>query len=251
MSQNDGDMLTQAIERNSAAVLGLPSAGMVRYYKSRFLRGEDHRIWLESVPSERPLIESLIAEGLAVSVAFKGTQQQKVTFVSPIFELDCKYRFFDTQAPVQALLMHRPEAVKPMQRRTHFRVPVRESDNFSIELWRIAEHVPLSEEPKDIFKLEAAIRDLSVGGMGVVFQSRPLLVADQRMRILLKQEGAKTMVLEARSGAVRQSGETFEAGLHFRDLQASLEGRQMLTELTRIVQGLQLREAKRNRGKAG
>jgi c-di-GMP-binding flagellar brake protein YcgR len=130
-------------------------------------------------------------------------------------------------------------------------VPIRATDNANIKLWRIAEHVPLNEEPKDIFKLEATLRDLSVGGMGVVFQDRPLLVADQRMRIVLKLEDSKQLLLEARSGPIRQSGETFEAGLHFRDLQASLEGRQMLTELTRIVHGMQLREAKRNRGKTG
>jgi c-di-GMP-binding flagellar brake protein YcgR len=251
MIQRDADMLTQAIERNSAAVLALPSAGMVRYYKSRFLRGIDQRIWLEAVPAERPLIESLIQERTPVVVSFKGAQQQKVNFGSPIFGLDCEYRFFDSDAPVQAVVLHRPAVVKPMQRRNNFRVPVRASDNFTIELWRIAEHVHLKDEPKDVVKLEAAVRDLSVGGVGVIFPSRPLLVPDQRMRVLLKHGDAEPMLLEARAGSVRPTGDAFEAGLHFRELQASLTGRQMLTELTRIVQGLQLEDARRNRGKAG
>jgi len=107
MLQHDADMLTQAIERNSAAVLSLPSAGMVRYYKSRFLRALDHRVWLESVPGERPLIETLIEQKLPVLVSFKAGQR-KVSFSSPIFELDHTYRFFDAQDAVQAVLMPAP-----------------------------------------------------------------------------------------------------------------------------------------------
>jgi hypothetical protein len=129
--------------------LSLPSAGMVRYYKSRFLRSVDQRVWLESVSEERMLIETLIQEGSPVEVSFK-IGQRKVTFSSPIFELDSQYRFFDTQAAVSALRMQRPAVVKPQQRRTHFRVPARESDGFAIQLWRIAEHVDLKEEPKDL-----------------------------------------------------------------------------------------------------
>jgi len=252
MLQRDSDMLTQAIERNSAAVLALPSAGMVRYYKSRFLRAVDHRVWLESVPGERALVESLIQEGLPVEVAFK-VGHQKVSFSTPIFELELHYRFFDAQDTVQALRIERPAVVKPQQRRTHFRVPVRESDEFGIELWRMAEHAHLKDEPKEICKLPARVRDLSVGGVGVIFESRPLLVEGQRMRILLSHGNSPPMLLEGRSGSVRhdQAGESYEAGIHFRDLQASLEGRQMQTELTRIVNGLQLQEARRLRGMAG
>jgi c-di-GMP-binding flagellar brake protein YcgR len=252
MLRRDADMLTQAIERNSGAVLALPSAGMVRYYKSRFLRAIDHRIWLESIPGERALIETLIQEKLPVPVSFKAGPR-KVSFSSPIFALDDKYRFFDVQEAVQAVLMERPAVVKPLQRRTHFRVPVRETDKFKIQFWRIAEHVDLKDQPKDICELFATVRHLSVGGVGVVFKTRPLLVAEQRLRILLSHDDAEPMLLEGRSGLVRaeEGGQTYEAGIEFRELQRSLEGRRMLTELTRIVAGLQLREARRNRGMAG
>jgi c-di-GMP-binding flagellar brake protein YcgR len=252
MSERDADMLTQAIERNSAAVLALPSAGMFRYYKSRFLRAVDHRVWLEGVPSERLLIDTLIQEGTSVEVAFK-VGQRKITFSSPIFEVDENYRFFDTQGPLQAVLMQRPGRVKPLQRRSHFRVPVRESDGFSIDLWRIAEHVHLKDDPKDWFYLPATVRDLSVGGVGVIFKSKPLLVAGQRMRILLKKTGREPMLLEGRSGQVRQDKQSgfYETGLEFRGLQESLAGRQTITDLTRMVSVLQLNEARRLRGKTG
>jgi hypothetical protein len=58
------------------------------------------------------------------------------------------------------------------------------------------------------------------------------------------------MLLEGRSGPVRHdnNSDTYEAGIEFRTLQSTLEGRRMLTELTRIVAGLQLQEARRQRG---
>lgn len=252
MAPSDSDMLTQAIERNSAAVLSLPSAGMVRYYKTRFLRGAGERVWLESVPTERVLIESLILDGQLVEVSFK-TGTRKASFSSAIYHLDCNYRFFDTQGAVQAIEMLRPAAAKPVQRRTHYRVPVRDDDCFSIQLWRIAEHVHLGDEPPELGYMPATVRDLSVGGVGVIFPSRPVLVTDQRVRVLLRHGDAEPMLIEGRSCPLRQidGGQTFEAGIQFQNLQGSLRGRQLITELTRIVQGLQLAEAKRIRGMAG
>ena len=251
MHRDEADMLTQAIERNTAAVLGLPSRGMVRYHKSRFLRAIDQRVWLEGVPAERLLIDTLIQEATPVEVAFKNGQR-KVVFNSPIFEVDGNYRFFDTQGPVQAVLMQRPEGLKPLQRRSHFRVPVRESDGFGIDLWRINERVHLKDEPHKLFYQPATVRDLSVGGVGVIFPAKPLLVPGQRMRILLKQDGREPMLFEGRSGTVRQDlrSNCYETGLEFRGLQDSLQGRQTLTDLTKIVSVLQLNEARRLRGVA-
>jgi c-di-GMP-binding flagellar brake protein YcgR len=248
-------MLTQAIDRNSAAVLSLPSAGMVRYHKTRFLRSLEQRIWLESVPTERALIESLIHDGQLVVVSFK-TGARKASFSSPIYHLDYNYRFFEsdgTEGPLQAIEMVRPAVVKPVQRRSHYRVPVRETDQFTIQVWRIAEHVHIEDEPQDLAYLPATVRDLSVGGVGVIFMSRPLLVTDQRMRILLRHGDSPPMLLEGRTGPLRRLGDGrgFEVGIEFQNLQESLRGRQMLTELTRIVQGLQLRAMKRTRGTAG
>ncbi len=252
MATSESDMLTQAIERNSAAVLSLPSAGMVRYYKTRFLRCEEGRVWLESVPNERALIESLILDGQPAIVSFK-IGNRKASFASAIYHLDCDYRFFDTQAPLQAIQIKRPPTVKPVQRRSHYRVPVRETDGFKIQLWRIAEQAYLGDEPADFAYMPATVRDLSVGGVGVIFDARPVLIEDQRIRILLKHGNAEPMLIEGRSGPLRRmpSGTAYETGIRFQDLQHSLPGRQMLTELNRIVQGLQLQEAKRVRGIAG
>ena len=57
------------------------------------------------------------------------------------------------------------------------------------------------------------------------------------------------MLLEGRSRWVRynQWNDSYEAGIEFRELQASMQGRQMLTELTRILAGLQLKEARKRK----
>jgi c-di-GMP-binding flagellar brake protein YcgR len=249
MIARDSEMLTQAIERNCAAVLALPSAGMNRIYKTRFLRGEGRRIWLDSVPGEQVLIQSLVADQTPVGVCFK-IGQRKISFSSPILELDEKCKFFDAVAPIQALLMERPETVKPVQRRMHFRMPLRDSDQFSVRLWRVNEYVDLKDEPKDIFELPAEVCDLSVGGLGVIFRKRPLLVAEQRLRVLLKHGNAQPMLIEGRSGVVRfnEAENIYETGIEFRGLQASLGGRKLTTELTRLIAALELTEARRKRG---
>jgi len=245
-------MLTQAIERNSAAVLSLPSAGMVRYHKTRFLRCVDDRVWVESVPAERVLIESLISSAEPVEVSFKAGSR-KARFSSPIHHLHCDCKFFDTEDALEALELALPAAAKPVQRRTYYRVPVRDSDRFRIQIWRVAERVHLNDKPPEPGYLPSGVLDLSVGGVGVIFQVRPVLATDQRMRILLYHGDSAPMLIEGRSGALRrlEDGERFEVGIKFQNLQESLKGRQMITDLTRIVQGLQLQEMKRTRGNAG
>ena len=61
MAESTRDMLTLAVERNSATVLSLPSAGMFRHHKTRFLSEVSEGVWIESVPSEQALIDELIA----------------------------------------------------------------------------------------------------------------------------------------------------------------------------------------------
>ena len=43
-------VLEAAVARNSGIVLSLPSAGMLRHLKSRFLGDAPEGIWLESAP---------------------------------------------------------------------------------------------------------------------------------------------------------------------------------------------------------
>jgi c-di-GMP-binding flagellar brake protein YcgR len=248
MNQQQMDMLVAAIERNAAAVLALPSAGMLRYHKTRFLRAVDQRIWLEGVPEERLLINSLIETGEPVLVSFK-LGQQKAGFSAPILEVDNQYRFFESDNPIQALLMNRPGAIKPQQRRSSFRVQIRPEDGFHVKLWRINDLVDVRDEPSDLCELQASVTDLSSGGVGVAFDSKPLLVTNQRLRVLLSWGKRPPIILEGRCGPVRldKIRDNYKTGVQFQNLQATLQGRQFLTELNRTISSLQLEEARRNR----
>lgn len=252
MTNDQADMLTQAIERNSAAVLALPSAGMFRYHKTRFLRAVDDRVWLESVAEERTLIESLVRSGVPAVISFR-TGAVKSIFSSPILKLDGDYRCFDSQSPVQAVIIHRPAQVKPVQRRTNYRVNLRPEDGFRIRLWRINEQVDFRDQPTDLCELPANMQDLSVGGTGVMFAKKPLLITGQRLRVQLSWGNRPPVLVEGRNGPVRhdKACDSYTTGIQFQNLQATLEGRRFLTELTRTVSGLQLEEAKRHRGVAG
>jgi c-di-GMP-binding flagellar brake protein YcgR len=252
MAKNDSDMLFEAIERNAAAVLSLPSAGMVRYHKTRFLRAIDDRVWIESVPSERPLIKSLIEDGQEVSVHFK-VGSRKAGFASAIHALDVQYRFLKTAEMLEAIQLYRPPVVKPVQRRSYYRAPVHAADKLKIELWRITEEAALEDQPTPMTRLKATVRDLSVGGVGVIFLETPLLTEGQRLRILLCKADGEPMLIEGRSRSLEQNEQSkkFEAGIRFHDLQGSLRGRRQLNHITRIVAALELNEARRLRGMAG
>ena len=92
-----------------------------------------------------------------------------------------------------ALLMERPAVVKPLQRRAHFRVRMLPEDNFTIQLWRIAEHVDPRDPPLDICEpLGHAVQFERGRSGGELISPRPLLVGDQRMTNPAQPRGCRT-----------------------------------------------------------
>jgi len=63
MTPADTQTLKDAVARNGAAVLSLPSAGMLRHHRTRFLGTADDAdgFWIEAPQGERPLIDALQA----------------------------------------------------------------------------------------------------------------------------------------------------------------------------------------------
>ncbi len=68
--------------RNVGAALSLPSAGMLRHSKSRFLNSTDEGFLVESPPEEQALIAQLIAEKRPVGISFKHGAHMAM-FASP------------------------------------------------------------------------------------------------------------------------------------------------------------------------
>ena len=72
MANNGVAILTDAIARNSALVLSLPSAGMLRHHKSRFLAEDEGGFWIEAMPGDEALVTELINTQTSVGISFRA-----------------------------------------------------------------------------------------------------------------------------------------------------------------------------------
>jgi c-di-GMP-binding flagellar brake protein YcgR len=247
---SDTDILQDAIARNSAMVISLPSAGMLRHHKSRFLREESDGIWAESAPEDRVLIDELIGSKAPVGISFKANHKT-VAFAVPILRRDPAFRMNETTT-VEALLLKIPENIKAIQRRNYYRVAITKEAELLVRIWRIPEHAYLKDRPLAAAELSVQPRDLSIGGMGVTFLPKnnepPKVLPGERLRIQLSYNG-DDMIIEGRMlhSNTPAKVEPIRAGIQFKKLQNDLEGRQMLAMLTKIVGQLQREEVRRMR----
>lgn len=246
-------LLRDAIERNAAIVLSLPSAGMVRHHKSRFLAGgagDGREFWVESVPAERPLVDELITAGRPVGVSFRSGYN-KVVLASPVRRRDPAYRV-NADTVVEALLLPYPDQVKATQRRNNYRVRLPAGSGLGVRVWRVAGQARLADVPMDAQAVAADLTDVSVGGVGVTFRGEdgrpPKVSAQDRLRVELTYKGA-VLLLEGRMRypAAPPADPAYRAGIEFAALAADIDGRHALAQLTRIVGELQREEVRRAR----
>lgn len=253
MSTVDLNILADAIARNSAAVLSLPSAGMLRHHKSRFLAEDDatgDAFWIESAPDERALIDAMILGGQAAGLSFKsGTK--KVVFASQLLRREPNYAV-NADTIVEALLVARPKAVKAIQRRSNYRVRVPGDCDLRVRVWRIGQHVYLGDRPPAAQELIVRVRDMSTGGVGVTFLPRdgepPRVTSEDRLRVAVDYHDISTLIEgRMRHPSLISSATPTPAGIQFKALQNNLAGRQTLAQLTKILGELQRAEVRRMR----
>jgi c-di-GMP-binding flagellar brake protein YcgR len=250
MSQATSDILSQAIARNSAAVLSLPSAGMIRHHKSRFLNETAEGVWLESIGAEQPLIEGLIAGGQPCGISFKSADQ-KISFAAKVLKLDPEYRINETTI-LPAVMIDRPAEVKTVQRRNNYRVRVPADMDLTVRIWRIPERFRVKDKPPRTAELGLMLRDISVGGLGVTLlpqDNQPVRILDgERVRVTIKAGGDDELIIEGRVCTIRNGdGPGVRTGIQFLNLQDGLEGRQVLDKLTKIIGAMQREEVRRRR----
>jgi c-di-GMP-binding flagellar brake protein YcgR len=250
MGGEHSEILADAVARNSAAVLSLPSAGMLRHHKSRFLAQTSEGIWIESAAGDVLLIEELLSRQTPVGISFKSPPN-KASFLVPILRRDPAYRL-NADALVEALLVQSPAKIKPVQRRNNYRVRVPEGSPFNVRVWKIADHAILRDRPLASQLVNVKARDLSVGGLGVTIESDPneprSLSSNQRLRVELKYDEIELIlegVLRLANGDA--SGGGVRAGIQFKKLENDLAGRQAMAALTRIVGEFQRDEVRRSR----
>jgi c-di-GMP-binding flagellar brake protein YcgR len=250
MQDADRELLHDAIARNAAAVLSLPSAGMLRHHKSRFLAEADEGFWIESAPQEKSLVEELIASQQSCGIAFKHGVN-KVVFASPITARQSDYRI-NADTTVEAVLMRFPQQIKAVQRRNNYRAPIPAGSDITLKIWRMGPGVHLRDRPLAAQAIAVQLRDLSIGGMGVIFTGQdnqpPKVTNDDRLRIELTLNG-EPLLLEGfmKHPQGKLTTPTVRAGLQFKDLGNDIEGRRILAALTRLVGELQRAEVRRYR----
>jgi hypothetical protein len=240
--------LADAVARNAAVVLSLPSAGMMRHQKTRFLGDCEQGIWVEFEADAIPLLKELHGNGHPLALSFTiGTR--RVSFATTVLQIEQNYRV-NAQTTAQAILVDRPNGLKGAQRRASYRVRVSRDTELTSRFWVITEHAHLSDQPLASTEIKAELRDLSLGGMGLRIlpnDVRPVsLVADQRLRVLLRY-GQDELVLDARLRTAFKQDAPKPCGIVFKKLESDLEGRQKLGALTRIVGELQREEVRRMR----
>lgn len=251
MADDKVNHLFDAIARNSAAVLSLPSAGMLRHSKTRFLAIANASFWIESAVAERPLIDALILEKTPAGISFKAPNNIKVVFSVPILERDPAYRV-NAEVQLEALRVAIPQEVKAVQRRSQYRVRPTAENGLELRMWRIAEHVQLRDRPMASLEMPVKIQDLSTGGLGIVCPPKDdvpqRVVANERLRIMLKFRGEEDLLLEGRIlHPVELPNKSIKAGVAFKKLGEDLAGRQNAAKLTTIVGQLQRDEVRRMR----
>jgi c-di-GMP-binding flagellar brake protein YcgR len=251
MPRDAREILSEAVARNSAMVLSLPSAGMLRHHKSRFLNEGNEGVWVEAVPGERALIDELIASANPCGISFK-TGDQKINFAAKLLRLEMEYRV-NAETVLPALLVERPADVKAVQRRNNYRVSVPGDGELRVRIWRIPENVRVKDKPNHTAELAVALRDISIGGVGVTLMPKddqpPKVLPGERLRIALKNGDEEELLIEGRMRSGRPAGPTepIQTGVQFQGLQDGMEGRRTLSELTRIIGVLQLAEVRRHR----
>jgi hypothetical protein len=253
MSDSNRDVLTDAIARNTGLVLSLPSAGLLRHHKSRFLAQTEEGFWIESIPSEKPLISELIESGRAAGLAFRSGPN-RVMFASPLKREDENYSVSGTIS-VRALLIAAPDPseIKVMQRRSSYRVALKPEMGLTARLWRMPKRGNVEDKPLRTAELLVDMNDFSVGGLGVIIRpdekGSVKVSTEDRLRIEITF-GEVVMVLEGRMrepGGGPTPAQGIRTGIQFKIMQDELDGRKLLSRLNSILGELQREEIRRFR----
>jgi c-di-GMP-binding flagellar brake protein YcgR len=249
MPYSDNQIVRSAIARNAGIVVSLPSAGLFRHHKSRFLAETEEGIWVEVPAQEQPLVEELILSAKRTGISFRQGPL-KIVFTAALLRYNPEFQI-NAQTAVAAAMVACPAEVKTIQRRSNYRVPVPLDTDLRVRVWRIGPGVPVRDRPMAKQELKAKLRNLSLGGVGVFFESEgeePLKVStEDRLRVCLTHNDGE-FILEGRLRYPQApTGNHARAGIQFKSLDKDIDGRQALTLLTRIVGELTRAELRRMR----
>jgi c-di-GMP-binding flagellar brake protein YcgR len=244
MTDKNAKLLREAIARNVMAVLSLPSAAMLRNYKSRLLGELDGGILLQSTLEARPLSEDLIRSKTPVVVSFRN-ETMRVVFASPILRIQPRFKIND-ELLVEAVLLAFPTKIQSQQKRFNYRVEIPPYTEISVRVWRMGPGDHLKTPPLAATELKTEIRNLSTGGVGVKLLGAdgepPKVCTDDRLRVELRFNNNALLIEGKMRKPSNSSKDWLITGIEFEKLEQDFEGRQTLSQLVRIVGELQRTE---------
>jgi len=249
---DNAQMLRDAIGRNGGCVVSLPSAmGVLAHSKSRFLADDEKGFWVESGRADRELVDQMVGSRRQAGFSFKAGNT-KVVFASTILRWEPAYAVNATFT-VQAMLVEWPAEIRAIQRRANYRATVVADSDLTVRVWRIGRTAYLTDRPASSQEISARLRDISTGGVGVVFLSQeepPRITPEDRLRIQLNLPDGGEMLLEGRLRypiKVPKDAKDVRAGIQFKQMNDDMADRQMLATLTKLVGEMQRAEARRFR----
>lgn len=250
MSANENQQsLSDAIERNTSTVLSIPSAGLVRHFKSRFVGADADGVWIELPADARQLVEEQMQRRMPLAVSFIP-RNRRLTFVTDILRIDDHHKI-NAETSLPAVRLAHPKELRGVQRRSNYRVAVTPQSDLKVRVWIIGEQDEIEIAPIPVRELKVEVSDLSVGGVGVRLLPLPTvdrrIVIDQRLRIELTPGTGESLLLEGRVRALRKGEDPSCMGIAFKKMDDTMDCRRALATLTRIVGELQRDEVRRVR----
>jgi c-di-GMP-binding flagellar brake protein YcgR len=238
-------LVLEAAARNVSAVLSLPSAGMLRNHKSRFIAEAEDGVLLETPADNDALIAELIRTQSLCAVSFRSGSH-KVMFAARIRRREKEWQLNQTTI-IDAIVVEVPVEIKTMQRRANYRVEVRLEDGICARVWRLGPTECYKAEPCATKEVNAELRNISVGGIGVKLIGKdgalPIISQEDRLRVELNTT-EQIIVVEGkmRAPTIPPTGGVIITGIQFMKLEDDIEGRQTLAQLVRLVGELQREE---------
>jgi c-di-GMP-binding flagellar brake protein YcgR len=245
-------LLTDAVARNAGIMLSIPSAGMDKHFKSRFLGETEQGVWIEVVAGSAEPLKELLSQQKPLDISFNNPTRV-ISFNTTAITFEEAHRI-NTDTAIPAMLIARPDQIKNVQRRGAYRVHVPRECELRIRVWVLTEHAHLNDRPMAAQEVKVELVDISIGGVGMRMpapaegQKQTRLIKDQRLRVELSYKEMK-MLFDGRfrPAPLAAAGTVLTAGIVFKNLESDIEGRKKLGALTGIVGELQREEVRRNR----
>jgi c-di-GMP-binding flagellar brake protein YcgR len=245
------NQLTDVVARNAGLVLSFPSSSGLTHHKSKFLSEVATGVWVQA-PESPEAIDLAMRAKTPIGVTFKRDNVRQV-FASTLERFDPSYQLPDG-AITQAVLISAPSEVKSVQRRNNYRAQILPDSGLTLDCWIITRHADLKDRPLPSQHVKLEVRDISLGGAGVILQSAPgkaaPLTFDDRLRVQVKLNGLELLV----EGRVRTldsaSKGAIRTGIRFYFLDDGVDDRLKVSQLAKIIGQLELKQVKAIRKQA-